>query len=213
MRLLPLAHALPEAVFLVMVRDEVDNAHSLLESHWQRNRNYAQWVFHETPNMEQLRQLPLHERTIEYIRTNRMIIERHSRQIGETRFHWVSYEELCGNPCRVLNEVSRFLARNGVRLRDRGVKKAPFVVLIGANMPSILSEISFLTNPSDEHLLKKPDYRQKIAEALLRGINQYRDNLGGVKLAEQSRTQGKAAPPDPLSPSPDQFAGANPRDF
>jgi len=105
------------------------------------------------------------------------------------------------------------LARNGVRLRDRGVKKAPFVVLIGANMPSILSEISFLTNPSDEHLLKKPDYRQKIAEALLRGINQYRDNLGGVKLAEQSRTQGKAAPPDPLSPSPDKFAGTSPRDF
>ncbi len=114
---------------------------------------------------------------------------------------------------KVETEMCAGLARNGVRLRDRGVKKAPFVVLIGANMPSILSEISFLTNPSDERLLKKPDYRQKIAEALLRGINQYADNLGGVKLAEQSRTQGKSAPPDPLSPSPDKFAGTSPRDF
>ena len=39
--------------------------------------------------------------------------------------------------------------------RNRGVKKAPFVVLIGANMPSVLSEISFISNPSDEKLLKQ----------------------------------------------------------
>jgi hypothetical protein len=119
MRLLPLAHALPEAVFLVTVRDEVDNAHSVLESQWRRNRNYAQWIFHETPNMEQLRQLPLHEQAIEYIRTNRMIIETQSRQIGETRFHWVSYEQLCSNPRSVLNEIGHFLARNGFSCRER----------------------------------------------------------------------------------------------
>ena len=93
------------------------------------------------------------------------------------------------------------LANDGVRLHDRGVKKAPFVVLIGANMPSILSEISFLTNPSDERLLKKPDYRQKVAEALFRGITQYAENLGGVKLAEHSRTQGSATPVVSASPS------------
>ena len=119
MRLLPLAHALPEAVFLVTERDEVDNAHSVLHSQWQRNRNYAQWIFHDTPNMEQLRQLPLHEQAIEYVRTNRMIIERQSRQIGETRFYWVSYEQLCSSPRSVLNEISRFLAQNGFRCRER----------------------------------------------------------------------------------------------
>jgi len=53
--------------------------------------------------------------------------------------------------------------------RDRGIKKAPFVVLIGANMPSVLAEISFLTNPKDEKLLRRPDYREKIAEALYEG--------------------------------------------
>ncbi len=67
--------------------------------------------------------------------------------------------------------------------RDRGVKKAPFVVLIGANMPSILAEISFLSNPEDEHKLSTPEYRQKIAEALYRGIAKYVSGLSGVKMA------------------------------
>ena len=67
--------------------------------------------------------------------------------------------------------------------RDRGVKKAPFVVLIGANMPSILAEISFISNPGDERRLRTPEYRQRIAESLYRGIARYVNGLGGVKLA------------------------------
>jgi N-acetylmuramoyl-L-alanine amidase len=69
--------------------------------------------------------------------------------------------------------------------RNRGVKKAPFVVLIGANMPSILAEISFLSNPTDERRLKTPEYRQRIAESLYRGISRYIDGLGGLKVASQ----------------------------
>ena len=69
--------------------------------------------------------------------------------------------------------------------RNRGVKKAPFVVLIGANMPSILAEISFLSNPSDERRLRTPDYRQRIAESLYRGIARYVDGLGGLKVASK----------------------------
>ena len=68
--------------------------------------------------------------------------------------------------------------------RNRGVKKAPFVVLIGANMPSILAEI-FLSNPTDERRLKTPEYRQRIAESLYRGISRYIDGLGGLKVASQ----------------------------
>ena len=71
-------------------------------------------------------------------------------------------------------------------LKDRGVKKAPFVVLIGANMPSILAEISFLTNPDDAHQLRDPEYRQRIAESLYRGVAKYIGSLSGVRLAEGS---------------------------
>jgi N-acetylmuramoyl-L-alanine amidase len=70
-------------------------------------------------------------------------------------------------------------------IRDRGVKKAPFIVLIGANMPSILAEISFVSNPTDERKLQTPEYRQRIAESLYRGIANYVSGLSGVKVASR----------------------------
>jgi N-acetylmuramoyl-L-alanine amidase len=69
-------------------------------------------------------------------------------------------------------------------MRDRGVKKAPFVVLIGANMPSILAEISFLTNSADARELRQPAYRERIAESLYRGVARYISGLSGVRLAQ-----------------------------
>jgi N-acetylmuramoyl-L-alanine amidase len=74
-------------------------------------------------------------------------------------------------------------------LKDRGVKKAPFVVLIGANMPSILTEISFLTNPDDADELREPEYRERIAESLYHGVARYIGSLSGIRLAD-------AAPPN-----------------
>jgi N-acetylmuramoyl-L-alanine amidase len=71
-------------------------------------------------------------------------------------------------------------------LKDRGVKKAPFVVLIGANMPSILAEISFLTNPDDAQELREPTYRQRIAESLYHGVAKYVGSLNGVRVAENA---------------------------
>ena len=75
------------------------------------------------------------------------------------------------------------LATKSPGIRDRGVKKAPFIVLIGANMPSILAEISFVSNPGDERRLRTADYRQRIAESLYRGISKYVSGLSGVKVA------------------------------
>ena len=77
-------------------------------------------------------------------------------------------------------------------LRDRGVKKAPFIVLIGANMPSILAVISFVSNPADAKKLQTPEYRQKIAESLYRGIAKYVGGLSGVKVASKgSKSDGQ----------------------
>ena len=70
-------------------------------------------------------------------------------------------------------------------MRDRGVKKAPFIVLIGANMPSILAEISFVSNPDDERRLETSAYRQRIAESLYQGIAKYVSGLSGVNVASQ----------------------------
>ncbi|MCX7605148.1 MAG: N-acetylmuramoyl-L-alanine amidase, partial [Bryobacteraceae bacterium] len=75
-------------------------------------------------------------------------------------------------------ELSKEWRRLNPAARDRGVKTAPFVVLIGASMPSVLAEIGFVSNPKDEALMKKPEYRQKLAEALYRGVERYARSLG-----------------------------------
>jgi N-acetylmuramoyl-L-alanine amidase len=86
----------------------------------------------------------------------------------------------------VQHSLYQGLAGKEKTMRDRGIKKAPFIVLIGANMPSILAEISFVSNPGDERKLQTPEYRQKIAESLYRGIARYIGGLSGVKVAGNS---------------------------
>ena len=72
------------------------------------------------------------------------------------------------------------LRRYSRSIKDRGVKRAPFVVLIGANMPSILAEVSFISNPSDELALKKPEHRQRVVEGLYNGVARYLQNLNSL---------------------------------
>lgn len=72
-------------------------------------------------------------------------------------------------------------------LQNLGVKQAPFVVLIGAAMPSVLVEIAFLTNPTEARLLKSPAYRQRIAEALVDGILLYQRSLKAVGTVAAQR--------------------------
>jgi N-acetylmuramoyl-L-alanine amidase len=69
------------------------------------------------------------------------------------------------------------LKRSNKNAKDLGVKQAPFMVLVGATMPSILAEISFLTNPQEAVLLRGSGYRQQIAEALFNGIMRYQRSL------------------------------------
>ncbi len=68
--------------------------------------------------------------------------------------------------------------------RNRGVKQAPFVVLIGANMPSILTEVSFISNPDDERLLKGTQRREQITGALFEGVRSYSNTLSGFESAQ-----------------------------
>lgn len=85
--------------------------------------------------------------------------------------------------------LARTIQKTNKNAKDRGVKKAPFVVLIGASMPSVLAEIGFVSNPREEALLKKADYRQKIAEALYQGVERYASTLSQVSLAQGTSHQ------------------------
>jgi N-acetylmuramoyl-L-alanine amidase len=89
----------------------------------------------------------------------------------------------------IQDSLSKRVQRTVKTVRNRGVRKAPFVVLIGADMPSILTEISFLSNPSDEQLLKKPEHRQRIAEGVYQGVTQYLESMNSLAV----NTSGKPA--------------------
>jgi N-acetylmuramoyl-L-alanine amidase len=80
----------------------------------------------------------------------------------------------------VQNAMYTKLQKSNKTVRNLGVKQAPFMVLVGATMPSILAEISFITNRNEATLLKTDKYKQQIAEALLAGILRYQQTLKKV---------------------------------
>jgi len=98
----------------------------------------------------------------------------------------------------IQDSLAKRVLKVGKTVKNRGVRKAPFVVLIGADMPSILTEISFLSNPADEQLLKKPEYRQRVAEGLYQGVASYLQSLNSMTL----NLPGKSASSRPAVAAP-----------
>lgn len=94
----------------------------------------------------------------------------------------------------VEKSISVNASKHNPAAKDRGIKRAPFVVLIGASMPSVLAEIGFLSNSRDEKNLGKADYRQKVAESLFKGIAQYSESLSHFDFtAKPDRGEKKIA--------------------
>lgn len=77
----------------------------------------------------------------------------------------------------VQTSMIRGLRAQNKAVTDLGVKQAPFVVLIGAEMPSVLAEISFVTNKAEANLLKTESYKQRIAQSLADAVLKYQASL------------------------------------
>jgi N-acetylmuramoyl-L-alanine amidase len=110
------------------------------------------------------------------------------------------YETVRGDESRQLAQdvqlsIYRALRQVNPKLENRGVKTAPFVVLIGTQMPAILAEVSCLSNEEEAELLAKPHYRQYIAEALAAGLGRYADSL---ELEDDSEQVAEAEARTPL---------------
>jgi len=96
----------------------------------------------------------------------------------------------------VQDSLAKRIQKTNKPVKNRGVRKAPFVVLIGADMPSILTEISFLSNPADEQLLKKPENRQRVAEGLYQGVASYLESMNSVTMNQPAKPgTGQPTPP------------------
>jgi len=95
----------------------------------------------------------------------------------------------------IQDSLAKRIQKSSKPVKNRGVRKAPFVVLIGADMPSILTEISFLSNPADEQMLKKPEQRQKVAEGLYQGVASYLESMNSVTMNLPAKpSTGRLAP-------------------
>jgi len=81
----------------------------------------------------------------------------------------------------IQNNLVKSLSQKYSNVKSLGVKGGPFWVLIGGEMPSVLVEISFLSNPTEESRLKRPEYRQRIAQGIYEGIMEYKSILGKGK--------------------------------
>ena len=95
----------------------------------------------------------------------------------------------------IQNSLSRRVRPSARSARNGGVHRAPFVVLSGANMPSVLTEISFLSNSSDEQLLMKAEYRERLAEGLYQGVASYLQSLNSItyNLPGRSSAAGRSS--------------------
>lgn len=80
---------------------------------------------------------------------------------------------------------------NWALTRPPAPRLSPFIVLTGANMPAVLSEISFVSNASDESLLFETAQRQRIAEGLYRGVASYLDRMPGTALRAKRKLLGE----------------------
>jgi N-acetylmuramoyl-L-alanine amidase len=88
----------------------------------------------------------------------------------------------------VQRSMVRRLGAKNKDMRDLGVKQAPFVVLIGAAMPSVLAEIAFVTNKQEGALVKTGPYRQQIAEALFDAVVRYQQSLKKMRPSTTARS-------------------------
>jgi hypothetical protein len=126
LRLEPIARALPEALFVVMHRDQIENARSILAGRMRRSGDYSTWWSAEPPGIEEIRRLPPVRQVIEQLRAiDRTVVEARAG-IGEGRFLDVGYARLCDEPRAVMAELAAFVAGHGTILAERDEISARF---------------------------------------------------------------------------------------
>jgi len=87
------------------------------------------------------------------------------------------YTEHRTESSELASHICRGMTGSSLLSRSRGVKSARFAVLKGARMPAVLVEVGFLTHPSEEAHMRRPEYRQRIADGIRRGVLAFRNEL------------------------------------
>lgn len=121
LRIQAIAYHLPESLFIVTHRNEIDNAHSLLEARYHRFKDYDPWLSVEPPEIELLKKLPAHKQVIEQIRHTHQTIDRDLALAGidKTRRFDLVYEDFCDNPRKTVDQIQDFLSKNDCKVDRR----------------------------------------------------------------------------------------------
>ncbi len=119
LRLEPIREALPESLFMVVNRDWMETAHSILEARMRLYGDYGEWFSVEPPGMDALRKRPAHEQVVEQIHAVHRLIDK-ERAAASDRFLDVDYDALCRDTGAVLEEIGAFLESKGAALGVRG---------------------------------------------------------------------------------------------
>ena len=151
-RIHPLLKALPEALFLVVRRDEIDTAHSILEARMLTLGNYESWFSFKPPNFDQISRLPPHQQVILQIRSIYREIEsvlyNTETHHPSDRVFEVHYKDYCDNPLKTVDEFMKFIALKGFHLkRTRSLpEKFPIRSEIRIDLDLYEELIKFSTN-------------------------------------------------------------------
>ncbi|MCK5615938.1 sulfotransferase [Candidatus Pacearchaeota archaeon] len=127
LRLEPLIHYLPEAVFIIIERDIVDNSRSILEARKNNFGNYTTWFSVKPPGYEKLLSLPPHKQVVEQIKAIYQLIDVQLNNFPANRIIRVRYENLCSEPREVIEQMRIFFSKIGIKIDKRHDSLEPFV--------------------------------------------------------------------------------------
>jgi hypothetical protein len=125
LRLEPIAAALPEALFLVVRRDLVDNAASLLLARRAVHGDERRWWSAEPPGFDELLARPAHEQVVEQVLRIEALVDAERERLGTGRFLDLDYATVCASPADTLQEIETFAAGAGLRLARRAGRIPP----------------------------------------------------------------------------------------
>lgn len=128
LRIQPIAKYIPESLFIIMERDELDNAHSLLEVRKRVYDDYERWWSMEPPAVKELESLPAHQQVVEQIRHIYSTIDNDLdvSNVNPSACFKLSYEKLCLDPEKEMDRLDAFFRANGCQIERRFAPPSPF---------------------------------------------------------------------------------------
>jgi hypothetical protein len=150
LRLAPITYSLPESLFIVVQRDWLETAHSILEARQKLFGNYGDWFSVEPPDVEELKRLPSHEQPVEQIRSIHKLIDEARDRVDSKQFIDIDYGDLCRDTYATLNRIAEFFEIAGLSMRRRGDVPASFEIKGGVRIDQGLHE------KLKEHLAASP---------------------------------------------------------